>query len=61
VQKKRLRQGDSLSTFLFNLVVDILLKILTKAKKKVGYIKGLGNFEGNNLINLNFVDDTSIF
>jgi Reverse transcriptase (RNA-dependent DNA polymerase) len=48
--KKGLRQGDSLSPFLFNLVADSLSKILTKVKI-AGYIA----------INLNFADDTLIF
>jgi Reverse transcriptase (RNA-dependent DNA polymerase) len=58
--KKGLRQGDPLSPFLFNLVADTLSTILSRAKT-LGYITGLGNFEGNNLINLNFADDTLIF
>jgi hypothetical protein len=41
-------------------VVDTLSKIITKAKHH-GYIKGLGSFEGDSLINLNFADDTFIF
>jgi hypothetical protein len=41
-------------------VVDTLSKMITKAKQH-GYIKGLGNFEGDNLVNLNFADDTLIF
>jgi hypothetical protein len=41
-------------------VVDTLSKMITKAKQH-GYIKGLGNFEGDSLVNLNFADDTLIF
>jgi hypothetical protein len=39
---KGLRQGDPLSTVLFNLVVDILSRMLQKAAEN-GLIKGLGN------------------
>jgi Reverse transcriptase (RNA-dependent DNA polymerase) len=49
-----------LSPFLFNLVADCLSKMIQKAKIS-GYIKGLGNFENDNLINLNFADDTLLF
>jgi Reverse transcriptase (RNA-dependent DNA polymerase) len=34
--------------------------MLNKAKQG-GYLKGLGNFNNNNLINLNYADDTLIF
>jgi hypothetical protein len=59
-KKKGLRHEDPSSLFLFNLVANILLKILNEAKNS-GYIKGLDNFEGDNLINLNFTYDTLIF
>jgi hypothetical protein len=39
---KRLRQGDPLSHILFNLVVDILSRMLQKAAEN-GLIKGLGD------------------
>jgi Reverse transcriptase (RNA-dependent DNA polymerase) len=59
--KRGLIQGDPLSLYLFNLDADTLAKILNKAKEH-GYIKGLGNFNNNNnMINLNFADDTLIF
>jgi hypothetical protein len=41
-------------------VADTLSKILYKAKIS-RYIKKLGNFEGDNLINFNFADNTLIF
>jgi hypothetical protein len=52
------RQGDSLSPFLFDLVADVLNILLGNARTK-GYLKGLGvvgNFPG--LIDLHFADDT---
>jgi hypothetical protein len=39
---KGMRQGDLLSPVLFNLVVDILSRMLQKATEN-GLIKGLGN------------------
>jgi hypothetical protein len=39
---KGMRQGDPLSPVLFNLVVDILSRMLQKATEN-GLIKGLGN------------------
>jgi hypothetical protein len=41
-------------------VADTLSKFLYKAKIS-RYIKKLGNFEGDNLINFNFADNTLIF
>jgi Reverse transcriptase (RNA-dependent DNA polymerase) len=58
--KKYLRQRDPLFPFLFNLVSDTLSKILTNAMS-ARYIKGLGNFNGKSILNLNFADDTLIF
>jgi hypothetical protein len=34
------------------------IKDINKTKKRSGYMKGLGKFEGNNFVNLNFTDDT---
>jgi Reverse transcriptase (RNA-dependent DNA polymerase) len=54
------RQGDSLSPFLFDLVVDIL-NILNNAQDKL-YIKGSSNKdEFTGLVNLHFADDTLLF
>jgi hypothetical protein len=55
------RQGDSLSPFLFDLVADIFHIILHKALNN-GMIKGLRNF-GNlgQILNLHFADDTLLF
>jgi Reverse transcriptase (RNA-dependent DNA polymerase) len=58
--KKGLRQGDPISPYLFNLVADILSKILNTSQIE-GYIKGLGNFNGLNITHLQFTDDTLIF
>jgi hypothetical protein len=49
----------SFITFLFNLVAYFISKILSEAKT-AGYIKGLGKFKGDNLVNLNFVYDILI-
>jgi hypothetical protein len=40
-------------------VIDILTKIIIKAKQH-GYIKDIGNLEGDSLINLNLTDDILI-
>lgn len=49
-----------MSPFVFDLVVDSLDKILSKAQD-TGLIAGLGNFYDSNKLNLHFVDDTLIF
>jgi hypothetical protein len=41
-------------------VAHALSKIVAKGKK-IGYLEGLGSFNGNNIINLNFTDNTLIF
>jgi hypothetical protein len=58
---KGLRQGDPLSILLFNLVVDLFTRMLSKAASK-GYITGLMNTlcpEG--VISLQYADDTLLF
>jgi Reverse transcriptase (RNA-dependent DNA polymerase) len=58
--KRGLRQDDLLSPLLFNLATDTLAKILNKAKEE-GYLKSLANFNNQNIINLNYADDTLLF
>jgi hypothetical protein len=55
---KGLRQGDPLSSLLFNLVVDALTKILSKAAEK-GLVKGLlEQFRPGGILALQYADDT---
>ena len=58
---KGLRQGDPLSPLLFNLVVDVFTKMLTKAANQ-GIISGLLTdlFEGG-IVSLQYADDTILF
>lgn len=58
---KDLRQGDPLSPLLFNLLVDVLTRMLKRATN-FGLIKGLGErvVEGG-MISLQYVDDTILF
>jgi hypothetical protein len=59
--KRGLRQGDPLSLFLFNLVADVLNKVLKNAHS-AGFIRGLGNFLNlGEVLNLQFADDTLLF
>jgi hypothetical protein len=56
--EKGLRQGDPLFPLLFNLVVDVLSRILQKAVG-VGLIRGLGdNLVSGGVVSLQFADDT---
>jgi hypothetical protein len=58
---KVLRQGDPLCPLFFNLVVDVLTRILQKAAN-FGLIKGLGeNQVEGGVITLQYADDTIHF
>ena len=58
---KGLRQGDPISPLLFNLVVDVLNRMMEKAARG-GLIKGLlTDFTPNGIISLQHADDTIIF
>jgi len=58
---KGLRQGDPLSPIMFNLVVDILTRMLKKAVA-AGLIKGLGTDLVENVVaSLQYADDTILF
>jgi hypothetical protein len=58
---KGLRQGDPLSPVLFNLVVDILSRMLQKASNDQ-LIRGLGgNLIEGGVISLQYADDTILF
>ena len=59
--KKGLRQGDPLSPILFNIVVDMLAIILSRAKEE-GQIKGVvTHLVENGLSILQYADDTVLF
>jgi retron-type reverse transcriptase len=58
---KGLRQGDPLSPILFNIMVDVLTKMLAKAAEKE-CIRGLGvEFISRGVISLEHADDTILF
>lgn len=58
---KVLRQGDPLFPLLFNLVGDILTRMLIKGGSE-GLIRGLGsNFSDGGIISLQYADDTILF
>jgi hypothetical protein len=58
---KGLRQGDPLSPLMFNLVVDVFTRLLTKATAK-NYITGfMDNLYPEGIISLQYVDDTLLF
>ena len=58
---KGLRQGDPISPLLFNLVVDVLSRMLEKAAEN-GLVKGLlTNFLPNGVMSLQYADDTILF
>jgi hypothetical protein len=58
---KGLRQGDPLSPLLFNLVADVLTRMLVRAAKD-GYITGLmTSVYPEGVISLQYADDTLLF
>jgi hypothetical protein len=58
---KGLTSGDPLSPLLFNLVVDVFTRLLTKAAGK-GYITGLmTRLYPKGVISLQYADDTLLF
>jgi hypothetical protein len=59
--EKGLRQGDPLSPLLFNLVSDVLTKMLLKGAN-LGLVKGLASgFREEGIIALQYADDTIVF
>lgn len=61
VPQKGLRQGDPISTFLFNIAAEGLNILLSRAKE-LGLIRGVTiGFEGLNVSHLQFADDTILF
>jgi len=58
---KGLRQGDPLSPLLFNLVGDVLTRMLVKGANQ-GLIRDLGvDFREGGIISLQYADDTILF
>jgi hypothetical protein len=58
---KGVRQGDPLSPLLFNLVGDVLTRMLAKVADQ-GLVKGvLGDFRASGILSLQYVDDTLLF
>jgi hypothetical protein len=58
---KGLRQGDSLSPLLFNLVADMLNKMLSRATQKQMVNGLLDDFRHGGILTLQYADDTLLF
>ncbi|XP_062089071.1 uncharacterized protein LOC133795633 [Humulus lupulus] len=56
-----LRQGDSLSPFLFTLVVDVLGRMIDRAKSSLAYRGFTVGSDGVDVSHLQFADDTIFF
>jgi hypothetical protein len=60
-QKKGLRQGDPLSSFLFNIVVDMLAILINRAKSEGHINEVVPHLVDDGLSILQYADDTIIF
>jgi hypothetical protein len=58
---KWLRQGDPLSPLLFNLMVDVFTRMLSKAASKGHIIGLLSSIYLEGIISLQYADDTLLF
>ena len=58
---KGLRQGDPLSPFLFNIMVEALNRILLKARDQKSFKGKMFGRNGTHLTHLQFADDTILF
>jgi hypothetical protein len=59
--KKDLRQGDSLSPLLFNIVVDMLAILINRAKDECQFNGVVPHLVDDNLSILQYADDSIIF
>jgi hypothetical protein len=58
---KGLRQGEPLSSLLFNFVGDVLYKMLEKATRKGLISSLLGDFRSGGIVSLQYADGTLLF
>jgi hypothetical protein len=59
--RQGLRQGDPLFPFLFNLVADVLTKMLDKTAKEKLTVGLLDQFRSGGVVSLQYADDTLLF